>query len=93
MVLWPSLSLGNNLDSDGTCGLTGAGDLPNTDPLLGPLAANGGPTLTHALLPGNTAIDTGDDDSCPATDQRGVVRPPRAACEIGAYEFEGNLDR
>ena len=43
-------SLGHNLDSDGSCGLTGAGDLISTDPLLGPLADNGGPTLTHALL-------------------------------------------
>jgi CSLREA domain-containing protein len=61
------------------------------DPLLGPLADNGGPTLTHALLPGSAALDalTG---FCPATDQRGFARPydgngdGTAVCDIGAYE-------
>ena len=49
-------SLGHNLDSDGSCGLSPAsGDLVNVDPLLGPLAYNGGPTQTHALLPGSPA--------------------------------------
>ncbi len=48
------------------------------DPQLGPLAANGGPTLTMALLPGSPAIDAGDDANCPATDQRGVTRPQGA---------------
>ncbi len=42
---------GHNLDSDGSCGLAGPGDLSGVDPLLGPLAANGGPTKTHALGP------------------------------------------
>ena len=79
-------SLGNNLDSDGTCNLTGPTDLPNTDPLLNPLLDNGGPTETHALLPGSPAIDAGDDASCPDTDQRGVARPQGAACDIGAFE-------
>ncbi len=81
-------SAGYNLDSDGTCGLAAAGDISNTDPLLGPLADNGGPTLTHALLAGSPAIDAGSPDCPPpATDQRGVVRPQGAACDIGAYEF------
>ncbi|MFQ5879453.1 MAG: choice-of-anchor Q domain-containing protein [Dehalococcoidia bacterium] len=82
-------SLGHNLDSDGTCGLTEPTDLPNVDPLLGLLADNGGPTLTHALLPGSPAIDAGDNAACPATDQRGIARPQGAACDIGAYEFGG----
>ena len=43
------ISLGNNLDSDNTCGLTGPGDLSGLDPLLNPLQDNGGPTFTHAL--------------------------------------------
>ena len=82
------ISFGHNLDSDDTCGLSiGSGDLPNTDPLLGSLADNGGPTRTHALLPESPAIDAGDDASCPATDQRGVARPQGAHCDIGAYEF------
>jgi hypothetical protein len=61
------------------------------DPLLGPLADNGGPTPTHALLAGSPALDalTG---FCPATDQRGFARPydgdgdETATCDIGAYE-------
>ena len=81
-------SLGHNLDSDGTCNLTGPGDLPGVDPLLGPLQNNGGPTETHALLPGSPAMDAGDNEACPATDQRGVERPQGLACDIGAYEFE-----
>jgi hypothetical protein len=57
------------------------------DALIGPLADNGGPTLTHALLDGSPAIDAADDAACPATDQRGVPRPQGAACDIGAYEY------
>ncbi|MDH3302314.1 MAG: family 16 glycosylhydrolase [Acidimicrobiia bacterium] len=77
---------GGNLATDGTCSLTGAGDLPNTDPLLGPLADNGGPTQTHALNAGSPAIDAANGAACPATDQRGVARV--GACDIGAYERE-----
>jgi hypothetical protein len=67
--------------------MTGPGDQVNTDPMVGPLAENGGPTLTHALLTGSPAIDAGDDAVCPATDQRGVSRPQGVACDIGAYEY------
>jgi hypothetical protein len=53
------------------------------------LADNGGATKTHALLPGSAAIDAGTPDCPPpATDQRGVLRPQGAACDIGAYESE-----
>ena len=81
-----TVSLGYNLDDDGTCSLTAAGDLAGVDPLLGPLTDNGGPTETQALLAGSPAIDAGGS-SCPAVDQRGVVRPQGAACDIGAYEY------
>ena len=58
--------------SDGGGGfLTGPGDQINTDPLLGPLGDNGGPTLTHALLAGSPALDQGNSSGA-ATDQRGV---------------------
>lgn len=56
------------------------------DPLLGPLADNGGPTRTHALLLGSPAIDAASTPDCPTTDQRGVLRPQGAACDIGSYE-------
>ncbi|MGV9454864.1 choice-of-anchor Q domain-containing protein [Streptomyces sp. NPDC003635] len=78
------VSLGHNIDADGSCHLTAAGDLPSRDPLLGPLADHGGPTDTMALLPGSPALDAADD--CPGTDQRGVARPQGPACDIGAYE-------
>ena len=78
---------GHNLDSDGSCFLTATGDLPKHDPLLGPLAFNGGPTETKALLLGGPAIDAGAAHGCPQYDQRGVARPQGAGCDIGAYEF------
>ncbi|MCK5330469.1 MAG: choice-of-anchor D domain-containing protein, partial [Candidatus Marinimicrobia bacterium] len=81
------VSYGHNLDSDGTCGLTGSGDLSNVNPLLGPLQDNGGPTFTHALLVGSPAIDAGDDGSAPDTDQRGYGRNGNS--DIGAFEFNG----
>jgi hypothetical protein len=71
-------------------------DRNDTDPTLGPLQDNGGPTLTHALLPGSLAIDKGDTSR--TTDQRGALRPfddPGSTngggdnSDIGAYEFQG----
>ena len=63
------------------------------DPLLGPLASNGGPTQTHALLPASPAVDAGDPaapgsggTACAASDQQGTLRPLGAKCDIGAYE-------
>jgi hypothetical protein len=79
--------LGHNLSSDGSCAFTNTGSLNNTDPLLGPLANNGGPTLTMALLPGSPAIDAGDNSAAPPTDQRGFPRPVGPAVDIGAYEL------
>jgi CSLREA domain-containing protein len=79
-------SVGHNLDGDGSCFLTAAGDLPSRDPLLGRLADNGGPTATQALPAGSPAIDAGAADGCPQHDQRGVARPQGGACDIGAYE-------
>jgi CSLREA domain-containing protein len=77
------------------CALTGntQGNIVGKDPLLAPLADNGGPTLTHELLPGSPAIDAGDPappgsggTACPATDQRGFSRPRGGSCDIGAVE-------
>jgi predicted outer membrane repeat protein len=57
------------------------------DPLLAPLASNGGPTQTRALLPGSPARNR-VTSGCPppSTDQRGVTRPQGTACDSGAYE-------
>jgi hypothetical protein len=87
-------SNGHNISSDGTCGFTGAGDISNVDPLLEPLADNGGPTQTHALLGASPAIDAADNLVCPATDQRGAERPRDGnadgvpVCDIGAFELD-----
>lgn len=102
-------SRGHNLSSDAAGGddgtgpggwLNAIGDKRNTDPLLGPLQDNSGPTLTHALLPGSPAIDQGKRrvNGClrSYTDQRGFPRPvddpnvPNAlggdGSDIGAFE-------
>lgn len=86
-------SLGYNLDSDGSCGFSGVGDLI-ADPLLGPLQNNGGQTSTHALLPGSPAIDAVPPGVClSARDQRNVPRPQDGngdnvpACDAGAFEL------
>jgi hypothetical protein len=79
---------GHNLQFPGQSGCDNHGFL-TADPLLGPLQDNGGPTFTHALLPGSPAIDAVPLADCAgvATDQRGVERPQGPACDIGAYEF------
>jgi len=104
-------SRGYNLSSDaaggdGTTGpggfLNATGDIRNTDPMLGPLQDNGGPTFTHALLCLSPAIDQGKRNAIPAlamnTDQRGFPRPvdfasiPNAqggdGSDIGAFELQ-----
>jgi len=62
---------------------SGHHDLVVPDPKLGPLAANGGPTPTHALLAGSPAL--GQSSSCNAADQRGQARPA-TGCDIGAFQ-------
>jgi hypothetical protein len=89
-------SHGHNLSSDGSCNFNNTGDLSNTDPKLGPLQNNGGPTQTQALLSGSPAIDAGKPSGCSdghghllKTDQRGKPRPDKEdtrGCDIGAYE-------
>jgi fibronectin-binding autotransporter adhesin len=85
-------SLGHNLIGDGSYGFTntGPGDIAGSNapinPLIGPLADNGGPTWTHALLPGSPALDAGDD-ALAGTDQRGRPRRAGARVDIGAFEY------
>ncbi len=85
----PILTITNSLSSDSSCGF----DLEDTDPLLNPLAYNGGSTFTHLPLPGSPAIDAGAESPvCPDVDQRGVARPvdgdgdTNVDCDIGAVE-------
>jgi hypothetical protein len=78
--------LGHNLSSDSTPVFTCPCSVNNTDPVLGPLANYGGPTLTMALLAGSPAIDGGDPASYPPADQRGHARPFGSAPDIGAFE-------
>jgi hypothetical protein len=72
---------GGNVDPSGMCvGLTGR---PSPH---GPLADNGGPTRTVALLPGSPALGAGLAASCAATDQRGTPRPA-TRCDAGAFQM------
>jgi uncharacterized repeat protein (TIGR01451 family) len=95
-------SLGYNLeDSPDSCSFTATGDkvVASGSLGLGPLAANGGSTLTRSLLSGSAAINaipiaSCTDQSSPTpvlvtTDQRGIARPQPVGgnCDIGAFEF------
>ncbi len=92
------ISQGNNLIKVTTGAPSGsfvASDILGADPRLGPLQENGGPTLTHALLPGSPAIDKGSNGNLLAsmtTDQRGfMIRVIDGGLsltvDIGAYEY------
>lgn len=86
------ISSGYNLvQAPNNCVFSSAGDITNTNPLLGPLADNGGATMTHALLNGSLAINhipvgTNSCGTTITTDQRGVIRPQGSGCDIGAFE-------
>ncbi len=56
---------------------------------IAPLADNGGPTLTHALVSGSPAIDAGSSSEL-TTDQRGASRPQNGKSDIGAFESGSN---
>ncbi len=91
-------SNGYNLSSDSSCNFSGPGVLNNTNPMLGPLQYNGGPTQTMALPSSSPAVDAGNPNGCTdglghllITDQRGKPRPDtedKGGCDIGAYEFQ-----
>jgi hypothetical protein len=84
-------SLGYNLSNDNGGGfLTAVGDQINTNPLLGPLQNNGGPTFTHAPLTGSPAINAGDPNFTPPPlyDQRGYARVYNARLDIGSLEVQ-----
>jgi predicted outer membrane repeat protein len=83
-------SLGYNLSNDGGGGfLTATGDQTYTDPMLGSLQTNGGPTRTHALMPGSPAIGQGKSFGA-TTDQRGLPRPVIDLCITNAAGSDGS---
>jgi hypothetical protein len=80
--------------------LTGTGNRTGTaaaplNPLLAPLADNGGPTRTHALLPGSPALNAGNNALGLTTDQRGpgFVRVSGGVADIGAFEAQPSTPR
>jgi hypothetical protein len=86
-------SLGYNLSSDNGGGyLNGPGDQTNTNPILGPLQNNGGPTQTHRPYPQSPAIDAGDPNFTPPPfyDQRGTGfdRVVNGRIDIGSFEVQ-----
>jgi CSLREA domain-containing protein len=87
----------NLIQNTNGCTLTGdqTGNIYGENPLLGPLAHNGGFTMTHGLLHGSPAIDAAsstDPYGNPVTvDQRGVSRPQGVANDIGAFEFVNQM--
>lgn len=99
-------SKGSNLEDTDTCRFDQPSDRTNTEPQLGPLADNGGPTRTHALQAGSPAIDAvqaagvpgaAASEPCGVTvDQRGIARPQdgnadgKAKCDIGSFELKGS---
>src|SRR6266568_3586086 len=88
------VSLGHNLDGDGSCGLGKPTDLSRVNPMLGLLGYHGGPTPTHLLLPFSPGVDRIPPESCIQTDQRGKPRSVDGngdgvvRCDIGAVEYQ-----
>ncbi|HRQ64275.1 MAG TPA: choice-of-anchor Q domain-containing protein [Xanthomonadaceae bacterium] len=86
-----AISLGYNYDTGNSCDLADPTDtVSGGDPLLLPLADNGGPTATRLPDPTSPLVDaipTQDCDPGITTDQRAVARPQRSGCDIGAVEL------
>jgi hypothetical protein len=85
-----------NISADKSIKLKKANNsFPKTDPLIGDLADNGGPTETIALAPGSPAIDKINPTNAPDIDQRGFFRPQptNGLSDIGAYELDLNSAR
>ena len=84
----------HNLVTDSSCG--NATQTTSNLIGLGPLRDNGGPTQTHALLPGSVAINAADLATCNGDpvnglDQRGLSRAANSTCDIGAFESQGPI--
>lgn len=79
-------SAGNNLDSLNQCNFIGASDVVSTDPLLTPLALNGGSTLNHLPEALSPVIDAGENSWCLSHDQRANPGLMGSACDMGSVE-------
>lgn len=79
-------SLGNNIDSDGSCELNSPSDLPGMDPKLGLLQDNGGISRTHMPAASSPAVNSGENLPGLSADQRGFARPIGPSSDIGAVE-------
>lgn len=84
----PPTSATYNLEDANTCGFLTTTNQINTDPKLGPLQDNGGPTQTRALAADSPAIDYVKINTGVIVDQRGFTRPVGPRADIGAYEYE-----
>lgn len=84
-----AVSNGNNLIGN-TSGSSGwiTSDILNVNANLAPLGDYGGPTQTVALISNSPAINAGNNQNAPATDQRGLARIVGGTIDIGAYEFQ-----
>ncbi len=85
----PITDRGYNIDTGSSCGFSGT-SMNNTQPRLGSLASNGGPTQTMALPAGSPAVDaipSATAGCTGSTDQRGTTRPQGTGCDVGAYEL------
>ncbi|WP_168565747.1 cadherin domain-containing protein [Crateriforma spongiae] len=82
-------SLGYNIDSDGSAGLSGTGDQNNVDPKLGALDHYGGGVRTHSLHSTSTAIDNGNSAGAVTLDGRRFARD--TDIDIGAFEYQAQI--
>jgi hypothetical protein len=88
---WGTITDGGfNMSSDGSAIFSSGTSFNFTDPLLGPLADNGGPTLTMALSLNSPAVDFGTSIGAPLTDQRGFPRPAGLGFDMGALELNAS---
>ena len=87
----PPISATYNLEDTDTCNFSIDTNLSNTDPRVGPLQDNGGPTQTRALSADGPAIDYVKINTGVTMDQRSFTRPVGPWADVGAYEYERDV--
>ena len=94
-----AVNINNLIETNGPSGHKCGTPAVTSDPGLGALADNGGPTQTFAITSASSAYNAGDNAVCSASlgspnygagglDQRGIARPQSGACDIGSYELD-----